>query len=338
MKEETKHKRQSDSIGQLFVCSYRGERPPESFLSFLKKEQIGGVILFADNCPTHEIARENIRVIQEQYTDTIPFIAIDQEGGRVCRLKGAPAEFAAAEEYATRLGLDAFRQDYSRAAMYMESLGINLNLAPVCDLFIDPKNTCMSSRCYGSDPQKAAAFVKASVEVAHHYGLLSCCKHFPGLGDASIDPHVGASKASYTQETFYSREQIPFQAGIDAGVDMVMTTHLQVKSFDSTIITGSRKVVTNLLREQMGFDGVIITDDLTMGGAAPLGTIGQRAIAALNAGHDIVLFGQDFEAAKEAYQAVCEAVRNGTVPMERIDSALRSISGLKSTLRRVHIS
>ncbi len=338
MNDELKQKRQSDQIGQLFVCSYRGERPPESFLTFLREHQIGGVILFADNCPTHEIARENIRVIQEQYNETIPFIAIDQEGGRVCRLKGAPAEFASAEEYASRLGLDAFRQDYSRSAMYMESLGININLAPVCDLFIDPKNSCMSGRCYGFDPQKAAQFVKASVEISHHSGLLSCCKHFPGLGDAAIDPHVGASKASYTQELFLQREQIPFLAGIDAGADMVMTTHLQVKSFDTTIVTGSRKIVTNLLREQMGFDGVIITDDLTMGGAAPLGDIGQRSIAALNAGHDILLFGQDFESAKQAYEAVTEAVKNGVLPMQRIDSALRAISGLKSTLRRVHIS
>lgn len=338
MAQESNYSRNT-AIGQLFIVSYRGAELPEAFSRFLQEERIGGVILFADNCPTHDAARESIRKIQDLYpADMPPFIAIDQEGGRVSRLKGAPAEFHSAAEYGEKLGLEAFKQDYSRSAMYMESLGINLNFAPVCDLFLNPKNSCMKGRCFGDDPKKVSEFVRAAIGTARHYGLLSCCKHFPGLGDSVVDPHLGASDAAYTMDIFTMREQIPFQTGVDADVDMIMTTHLTVPSLDSIMATGSKRIVTNILREQMDFDGVIITDDLTMGGAAPLGSIGERSIAALQAGHDILLFGQDFVAAESAYRAVCRAVEDGTLAPELIDQAARRISGLKSTLRRVHIA
>ena len=179
-----------NKIGQLFILGFPGSEPSQAFLNFLTEEQIGGVILFAENCPTHLATRDTIQELNRSFSDMRPFIAIDQEGGRVCRLRGAPAEIQSAAYWGKKDNLEGFREVYGRAAVYMESLGINLNLFPVCDLLLDEDNVCLRDRCYGSDPETVAEFVKAAVETSRSNGLFSCLKHFPGLGAARIDPHV----------------------------------------------------------------------------------------------------------------------------------------------------
>ncbi|MEW5797284.1 MAG: glycoside hydrolase family 3 N-terminal domain-containing protein [Candidatus Zixiibacteriota bacterium] len=320
-------------IGQLFVLGFPGEEPPPAFLDFVGEEQIGGVILFEENCPTHIAARENIRRINLRL-ETPPLVAIDQEGGRVCRLKGAPAEFKAAADYGRQNSLEHFREDYHRAVVLMTSLGINLNLAPVADLFLNKKAVCLEGRCFGYDPAKVSDFVRVSVAVAHSQGMLCCLKHFPGLGAAAIDPHQDVTKASYDRLLWEQRERIPFSAGIDAGADLIMSTHMIVDKLDSRMVTESSNIVTNLIRESLNFDGPLITDDLTMKGADSLGDYGQRAVAAFNAGHDLLLFCHDFEATVEAFDYFVNAVRASEIPAERLRTALDRVSGVKLKLGR----
>ncbi len=321
-------------IGQLFVLAFRSEEPPAPFLNFIEEEQIGGVVLFGENCRTYAVARENIRRINLRVSGIPPLIAIDQEGGPSCRLRGAPAEFKAPAAYGRQNDVEHFREDYSRAVVLLTSMGINLNLAPVADLFVNDRNTCLATRCFSDNPLRTAEFVRSSVAVAHSQGMLSCLKHFPGLGAAEIDPHEATATVDYDRLLWEQRERIPFAAGVEAGADLVMTTHLVARRIDSQIITASERVISDLLRDDLGFEGPVITDDLTMKGAEPLGDYGERAVAAFMAGHDLLLFCDDFEAGVEAFECFAGAVRAGDIPPERVRASLDRAAGIKLKLGR----
>lgn len=318
------------AVGSLFVVSYEGLQPSQEFLDFLGRNQIGGVLLFADNVADRDQLREALKQIRSVYPpEVVPLVAIDQEGGRVVRLFGPPAQFRAAYEYGRDDDLAAYSSDYGAAMQYMSSLGINLNLAPVADLMLNEKNECMATRCFGSDPEKVAKFVAETVRRSHTHGLLCCLKHFPGLGAASLDPHHQVSEATYDHDTWRQRERYPFAKGLEAGADMVMTTHLHVPAIDSVIATGSEVFVKGLLRHELGFEGPIVTDCLLMHGAEGLGSVGERTVTALNVGHDLLLFGQQFERARRAFEAVVEAVERGMVSEERISAAQIRVQRMK---------
>jgi len=322
-------------IGQLFVLSFEGETPPENFLRILDSEQIGGVILFEANCPTHARTRENIRLINQRITQAPPLIAIDQEGGSGCRLKGAPVEYAAAADYAARNDPESFAEDYARAVVLMNSLGINLNLAPVADIALNDDNLCLAGRCYGSDPQTVSRFVRASVRVAKSYRMLSCLKHFPGLGAAKIDPHKAMATVDYDRVLWEQRDMVPFLAGTEAGADLIMTTHLLADKIDNRMATASETICSEMIRGDLGFDGPIITDDLTgMKGVDSLGSYGERAVAAFLAGHDLLLFCHSYEAGMEAYEYFRDAVESGDIPKEQVQASLDRVAGVKLKLRR----
>lgn len=322
-----------DKLGQLFIMGFPGATPPAPVIDFIKEEEIGGVILFEDNCPSHDVTRHTIAQLRTCCRRSTPIVAVDQEGGRVSRVKGVPVEYRSAREYGAENTVDRFVEEYTRAAVYLESMGFNLNLAPVADLAVASAGGCLEGRCFSDEPAVVADFVTTSVWVAHQGGLLSCVKHFPGLGAAAIDPHKGAATAEYDELVWSQRERLPFAAAVDNGVDLVMTTHVVVPAIDDIIATGSRVIVSRLLRQSLRFDGPVITDDLCMAGAAVLGEIGERAVAAFNAGHDLLLFGQDYEAAMRAYDYFCDAVRRGQVDAGRVQSALARVAGLKIKLR-----
>ncbi len=326
-----------DQIGQLFIIGFHEPKPPPAFLNFLKKENIGGLILFEENCPSHQKTIDNIKAIQAQYDSSIPFIAIDQEGGRVSRLRGAPAELKGAYEYGQFGKIEKFCEDYSRAILFMDSIGINLNLAPVCDIFLNKENKCTEGRCFGETPDIVKVFVEAAVRTTKKTRMLCCLKHFPGLGASAIDPHLETATADYDLQTWQYREKIPFETGISYEADMIMTTHLHLPNIDNTIATGSKKIISEMLRQNLSFDGPVITDDLTMSGAVSLGEIGPRTKAAFEAGHDILLFGTDFDQFKIAYEFFCNAVKRGDIDENRIKSALDRIGGLKFKLDKTMI-
>jgi len=319
-------------ISQLFIIGFPGAEPPGPFLNFIAEEQIGGVILFEENCPAHQVAKDTIQLIKAQYKDSVPFVAIDQEGGRVSRLRGAPAEFRSAAEFGAAGNLERFREEYRRSIVFMESIGINLNLSPVCDIFLDQSNTCLEGRCFGTTAKAVAPFVEAAVQTSRAGGLLSCLKHFPGLGAARIDPHQDVAVINYEEVVWEQRELIPFTAGVAAGADLIMTTHVRLEGFDDAIATVSSPIIKGLLRTRLAFDGPVVTDDLLMSGAVDAGDVGPRAVAAFNAGHDLLLFGRDYEAATRAYDYFHEAYQRGEITDTRLRAALARVSGVKFKL------
>lgn len=320
-----------DRIGQLFIIGFEGRRPSEEFLEFLDSENIGGVILFEENCTPHNVAEETIKNIMSSSRE-IPFIAVDQEGGRVNRFKGAPAEYPAASEFGRLNNLELFEECFGRSAYYIHSLGVNLLLGPVADLKLNESNRCLEGRTFSDNPAKVIPFIEIAVRVANRVGLLTCLKHFPGLGASEIDPHLKMARADYDLQVFLNRESLSFKAGIDCGADMIMTTHLLLPNIDSRPVTDSNKILNLLLREKLNFDGIVMTDDLLMKGVKKLGGYGKRALRAFNAGHDILLFGRDFEAAREAVASLKKAYNKGEIDDERLEISLDRISGVKSKL------
>jgi len=322
------------NIGQLFIMGFQGERPPQHFLNFIHEEQLGGFVLFEDNCRTYLMARENIDLLKSFCRSTRPFVAVDQEGGRVCRLRGAPAEFRSPSEYARANTVERFVEDYSRSMVVLDSLGFNLNLAPVADIGLDRNNRCLAGRTFGEDPDQVAEFVRAALKVTNRQGILSCLKHFPGLGAASIDPHEATATADYDEIIWRQREKIPFAAGIEEGADMVMTTHLNLPEIDDNMVLTSKKIISELLRSELRFDGPVITDDLTMKGASSVGNIGERTVKAFKAGHDLLLFGPDHEEAIRAYDYFIDAVRREEISVDSLRSSLDRVAGLKYKLEQ----
>ncbi|MDF1544714.1 MAG: glycoside hydrolase family 3 N-terminal domain-containing protein [bacterium] len=322
----------NEQIGQLFVVGFSDETPTPTFLNFLREIQPGGVILFEQNCPSHQAAEENITLIKTQYRDSVPFIAIDQEGGRVCRLRGAPAEYGAAADYARDGNTERYAEEFGRAAVYMESMGINLNLGPVADISLNEADGCLEGRTFGEQPEKVARFVRTAVQISKENKLLSCLKHFPGLGAATQDPHSELASADYGVVLWEQREMIPFLAGVEAGADLIMTTHMKLPTIDDQIVTASSKIISELIRQVLGFEGPIITDELTMKGADSLGHVGERTVKAFNAGHDLLLFGKEFDLALEAYEYFLNACDRKEIDQQRIARSLNRIAGTKFRL------
>jgi len=319
-------------IGQLFITGYDGRTPSPEFLEFFESEGLGGVILFEENATPHRAAEDAIRTLATSSPSGVPFVAVDQEGGRVCRFRGAPAEYMAASEYGRKGDLNLYSEHFSRSAYYLHALGINLFLGPVADLGIESGNACLAGRTFGSSPASAIPFIEQTVKICHKIGLVACLKHFPGLGAARIDPHRELAVADYDSQTFFNREGLAFRAGIDAGVDMVMTTHLMLPKIDSSPAIASEKIINRLLRKRLGFDGLVVTDDLFMKGCEQLGDFGERAVKAFQAGHDLLLFGKDWRRTREAVKYFKDTYLRGEISDERLKMSLERISGVKSKL------
>lgn len=320
-----------DKIGQLFITGFDSPEPSDEFLEFYSSENVGGVILFENNCTPPHLAENSIKSIIETSSDMVPLIGVDQEGGRVCRFRGAPAEYGSPSDYAKEKDLDLFKEQFSRAAYYIHSLGVNLLFGPVADIELN-NNECLKGRTFGKTAASIIPFIESSIKISQKVGLLSCLKHFPGLGAAENDPHQKIAVADYDYQTFLNREAVTFKAGIDTGVDMVMSTHIRLTRIDPRIVTESEIVIGQLLRDKLNFDGIVITDDLLMHGADSLGGYGERAVKAFNAGHDILLFGKNYHAASEAIAYFKDEYRQGRIDETRLKASLERISGIKSKL------
>ncbi len=257
------------------------------------------------------------------------FIAIDEEGGQVSRLAeaGLVENAGGAHEIgATADPAQAYAAGQNIAG-YLSEYGFNLDFAPVADVN-NVDDSVIGERSYGSDSAIVSSMVASMVQGLEENGVSSCLKHFPGIGSSVDDTHVGLAGTDRTAEQFRAEEFVAFQAGIEAGADFVMVSHMAAPAFtgDNTPCSMSHEVVTDILREELGFDGVIITDAMNMGAITEYYEADEAAILALRAGCDMILMPEDFE---KAYEGVLQAVRDGTISEERINDALRRIYRIK---------
>ncbi len=290
---------------------------------------VGGMIYFEKNMQSSEQLTEMINNTM-LYSRYPLFICVDEEGGDVSRV----AEAGLAQNVGTAQDIGATAdptQAYvagTTMAEYLTPLGFNVNLAPVADLH-NNEDGVMEERAYGANAASASPMVISMVQGLEDNGVSACLKHFPGIGSSADDTHNGMAISNRTAEEFRAEEFVVFKEGIDAGADFVMVSHLAAPALtgDNTPCCMSEAVVTGMLREELGFEGVIITDAMNMGAITnyDYGADG-AAILALKAGCDMILMPDDFEV---AYNGVLEAVKNGTISEERINDSLRRIYRIK---------
>ena len=295
----------------------------------LQNYPVGGIIYFSENIYNEGQISDMIRLSQE-YARYPLFIGVDEEGGRVSRLSsiGVTDTLEPMATYGAQGDTARVREIGQTLGTQLGSVGFNIDFAPVADVVTNPNNTEIGDRSFSSDPQVAADMVAAMVEGLQSSGTISCLKHFPGHGSTEADSHEGLSVTSRTLEELWQTELIPFLAGIDAGAEMVMISHMSAPAItgDNTPCDLSPVIVTDLLREEMGFTGVVVTDSHEMGAITNYYGCGEAAVKAIAAGCDIVLMPYNLD---EAVGAVLTAIENGELTEARIDESVLRILTLK---------
>lgn len=297
----------------------------------LEAYPVGGIVYFQKNLENPDQTRTMIENTQRYAQETVGlplFIGVDEEGGTVSRVGGVargtdgghvadvgdaePAVAAQAKETAQTIG------------GYLSDLGFNLNFAPDADICGDPATDVMARRSFGQDPELVATMVSAQVEGFLGEGVLCCAKHFPGIGGVAGDSHEGTITSAKTLDELRSFELVPFEAAIEAGVPLVMVGHLSTPNAtgDDTPASLNHAIVTELLRDELEFDGLIVTDSLSMGAVGGFCTPSNVGVTVIKAGVDLILMPEDFTA---AYQGVLDAVADGTISEERIDESVERI-------------
>lgn len=295
----------------------------------LEKYPVGGLIYFKQNIQSKEQITEMLAntVSMSKYP---VFLAVDEEGAGVARVAdalGIKKADSAAEIGESGDANNAYNT-YKEIGTYLTEYGFNLNFAPVADVLTDPDNDAIGERSFGSDPAVVSSMVASSVTALEEVGVTACMKHFPGQGDANGDTHEGLASSDRTLEEIKATELQPFVAGMEAGAQMIMVGHFTVPAIDedNTPASLSKKVITDLLREEMGYNGVVITDALNMSAISEYYDSAQACIMAFKAGADMVLMPEDFEA---AYEGVLAAVKDGTISEARINDSLRRVYRIK---------
>ncbi len=315
-------------IGQMFMgCFYNGTPSAKT----VAKYNLGNVLLFGAsfNDTDKKELTSSLAAIHNSL-EIPPIIAVDEEGGTVNRVSlntdFRKKPFASPRKLYSKGGMNAVISQTHEKNKLLLSLGIDMNLAPVCDISTDPDDF-MYSRSLGQNAQTTSLFVQQTVTACIEDGIACSLKHFPGYGSA-VDTHTGIAVDSRPLPELQSNDLLPFKAGIDAGAHSVLVSHNIVTSIDENLPASLSPAAHRLLREDLGFDGVIITDDLSMGAIRKFLSNTNSAVAAVMAGNDILCTNN----IKVQYNAVLNAVRNGQISEERIDQSVRRILRLKIEL------
>ncbi len=317
----------SDSPGRLMIIGFEGTKASDELTSFIRNEEIGGVILFKRNYESPRQLKKLTADLQ-QAGDGKLIIAIDHEGGRVQRLGKPFTQFPAAAQIAEQ-GPQAVYDAGFKMGRELKDVGINLDFAPVLDVATNSFNPIIGDRAFGHDSLSVADLAIQMMKGLWDGGVVPCGKHFPGHGDTDLDSHLSLPVVSHTRRRFELCELHPFRVAIAAKIPMIMTAHLLVPNLDPDWPASiSRRITSELLRKELGFKGVIITDDLNMKGIANLMPIPDAALKALNAGHDMVMICRGMEVQKETLTNLRKAADEGQIA--DLEARLTRINSLKS--------
>ncbi len=298
----------------------------EKVSSMLVSYPVGGVMLKAKNIKTGDQLIKLISDLQS-VSDTELFVAVDEEGGKVNRLMKTLGTTYIDSMYTYKdEGGDAAFQNAETIGSDISSYGFNLDFAPVADVWSNPYNTVIGKRAYSDSFTEAAELIPYAVQGFHESGVMCTLKHFPGHGDTAEDSHYGSAYVDSTLDELREKEFLPFEAGIEAGADFVMVGHLIVTDVDDVPATLSKTIVTDVLKDELGFKGVIITDSFQMEAITDNYSAGEAAVMTVKAGVDMVLEPENLKSAVEGLE---EAVASGEINEERIDESVRKILVLK---------
>lgn len=321
-------------VGQLMSIAFHGKKITPAVEAMIRQRAVGGLVLRTENADDAagmaKLASDLQAIAREAKVPPL-LLSIDQEGGPVIRIaKGmtiVPGEMALA---ATPDPVSAVRSAVGITTAELVALGIRWNLAPVADVNDEPRNPIIGNRSFGSDPKQVAALVTHAVS-AYRGGILICAKHFPGHGATTVDSHTGLPEIASDRRRLDAVELVPFKAAIAAGVPAIMSAHIVVPALDPAPglpVTLSKKAMSELLRGELGFDGIIVSDDLEMGALASVGEA-RAGLAAFEAGVDHLLFRFDESAQLEGHRLIVEALKGGSLSASRLDASVGRLLAAK---------
>jgi beta-N-acetylhexosaminidase len=321
-------------IGQLLIGSLPGQTIPREMKSLAREFELGGVILFARNIEAPEQVAELAHDAQQLVPAVPLWVSVDQEGGRVARLKAPFTEWPPMATLGRR-GDDALARRFAAAlAAELRAVGITLDYAPVLDIHTNPKNPVIGDRALSDDAAMVARLGAAIIDELQRNGVAACGKHFPGHGDTSVDSHLELPLVEHPPDRIRRVECVPFAAAVKAGVAFIMTAHVLVPSLDEARpATLSPHIVQTMLREELGFEGVILSDDLEMKAIAATYSVPDAAVQAIAAGCDgLLICSGNIEVQAVTLEALVHGVESGRIPFKRLEDAQKRLRVAKERL------
>ena len=331
-----------EKVGQIFMVAPEAVDKDggsttvftENIEKEIEKYNLGGYILFASNIENPTQTQELINGLKKS-SKIQPFVGVDEEGGRVARIGKNSAMGVEKIEPMAQVGKS---QNYERAneigttiGKYIKNLGFNLDFAPDTDVLTDSNNTEIGDRSFGNDPEVVGKMATEVVKGLQSENISTVLKHFPGHGGSIGNSHQGFSLSNRTEEELKKCEIVPFKTAIENGADCVMVAHMSLPNVtgDNIPATLSKKVVTDMLKTELNFKGVVLSDSMTRSAITENYGTGDACVKAVEAGIDMVLMPENLD---EAYNAVLEAVKNGKISQERLDDAVSRI--IKAKIQR----
>lgn len=318
----------TEKIGQMVMIGIQGTKVDDDSLYMLNQYHMGGVILFDRNMESPEQVKQLTSDLQAQSNEKVPlFIGIDEEGGDVVRMAEKLTPPPSQKEIGATGDIEQAKTWAIKTAKSLKDMGINVNFAPVADVGSNDK------RSYSTDTNTVIDFVRAATKGYQQENIIYSLKHFPGIGKGKVDSHVDSSSIDVTKEILMAEDIIPFKTIIDENEPndyFILVSHLKYPALDEEYPASlSSKIMTDLLRYELGYKGIIITDDMEMGAVANHNDFRSIGVKAVKAGADIVLVCHEYEHQQEVYLGLLDAVNSGEISQERIDESVKRIIKVK---------
>ena len=322
----------AEKAGQVVICGLKGYEIDSDVTSLIQDSKVGGVILFAKNIKdSTQLATITNSIKNLSNPEIPPIIAIDEEGGMVTRMPSDIESMPSAYSIAQTGSTDLCYQSGEIIGKQLNALGLSTGFSPVLDIWSNPDNMIISSRAYGTTPEDVSTYATQVMLGLKSQEVIPVGKHFPGHGDTLDDSHYSLPVITKTKSELESYEFIPFKTAIDNGIPAIMVGHLLCTDIDSTYPASlSKTMVTGILKTELGFNGVVFTDDLTMDAIDNQYSVEDAGVMALNADCDMLLVCHGYDNATNTINNIISAVENGTLSESRLNDAVYRILKLKS--------
>jgi len=320
--------------GQRLMVGFHGHEASADVKNMIRDYGAGSVILFARNVASPEQVAELVRELQAEARaaghDLPLLISVDQEGGRVARMRAPWTEWPPLRALGRQGSEEMARKMGEALAAELRACGIRLDFAPVVDVDTNPKNPVIGDRSFGADPNLVGRLGAAMIRGLQGSGVAACAKHFPGHGDTDVDSHLDLPTVEHSRERLEEVELPPFRRAIEAGVASIMTAHVLVRALDEEVpATLSPRVIGGLLRRELNYDGVVVSDDLEMKAVAKRWAPGPLAVLAAKAGCDLLPVCATHDMQVESLEGLVKAVESGEISWKSMDEACARMRRLK---------
>ena len=320
-----------EKIGQMILAGISGTTMDTNTQNIISQYKVGGIIFYKDNLVNPGQTVQLVNQMKSENDSNLPLLlSVDQEGGRVTRLPGGLVNFPPNHQIGAVNNPEFSYKVGTILGKELKAFGLNLNFAPVLDVNSNPNNPVIGDRSFGNNPEIVSKLGIQTMKGMQSQNIIPTIKHFPGHGDTSVDSHLELPIVNKSLEELKKLELIPFERAIENGADVVMVAHILLPKLDGKYPASMSKVVmTDMLRGQLGFNGVIMTDDMTMGAITDHFDIGRAAVESIKSGSDIILVGHGYNNVVQIISSLKTAVQNGEISEQRINESVARIMALK---------